>query len=339
MANGILFLDGFGHYTDVLDKWSALTSNPTIGAYGRAGGSGIRLDGQDNIQLNLGSVYNHLIVGFALRFASPIGSDEGILYFSGGGQNAHQLDIRITRNGQIRATRNNNSVTIGTSNEYVYPLDDCWHYVEVRAKFSLTVGEVEVRVDGVTCLTLTTVNTVHYYAVSGADWVRIGTVWVGQAVANKDVDDVVITDASVGTFLGDIAVETLLPSGAGSATAWTASTGTNSSCVDEIAPNDDTDYVSSSTVSQQDLYDVPSLSRAAGTVHAVQVVSTARADAGGTHQIAEILKSGSTTSVGTTHTIQTSYAPYRTIWGTDPNNGAWSISTVNTIEAGIRVIT
>lgn len=335
MADGILFVDGFGHYTSAADKWSAYDSTPTVGAsYGRNGGYGASLGGQDNLQLYLGQVYSHVILGFAVRFVTMVGTFESIAHFFGGGQYAHQFDVRLNRDGVISVYLNNGSSLLGSSAAGAFAVDGRWQYVEIRGKISESAGEVEVRVDGTSKLSITGVDT-QVQTTGGIDWVRVGPWWLyGQSIGDKYVDDVVVINASVGTFLGDVSVETLLPS-ANSTVQWVASGPDNYDCVNDAAPDDDATYVSSDTINAYELYTFTDLVRSSGTVHGVQLNSTARITTAGV--FTEIINTSATYD-GTTHTSQTSYAPYYSIWGANPAGGAWTVSSINAATAGVRVI-
>lgn len=94
-----------------------------------------------------------------------------------------------------------------------------WYYVEMKVKLHDTLGEVHVRVDGATVLSLTGIDTKNAGTAAVLDQVRVG------AGMNTAVDDWYICNeqgTEFNDFLGDVRIETLAPSGDGGTLDWTA---------------------------------------------------------------------------------------------------------------------
>ena len=137
-------------------------------------------------------------------------------------------------------------------------------------------GAYELKVDGTTLLSDGSENT----ADTGADGASIFQFNWGGAVCR--FDDIVIADDTGGVhddFMGDKVVMGILPDGDGASSQWVPSTGsTHSTLVDDTAGTpDDTDYVSSNTDGDVDLYTFGDTSELAadGTLDAVVVFPTA----------------------------------------------------------------
>ena len=141
------------------------------------------------------------------------------------------------------------------------------------------------------------------------------------------------------SLLGDCRVELQLPDGAGNSTDWTPSTGSNYQCVDETAPNSDTDYVSNRTAGDHDSYTFDDIVTVDGEIYAVQTNMFARKNDAGTRQIKSLIRSGgSDYATGTTHTLIDSYKYYPDIYEHDPDtSSAWTISGVNAAEFGPKL--
>ncbi len=135
------------------------------------------------------------------------------------------------------------------------------------------------------------------------------------------------------------ATATLRPNGAGDSTQWTASAGTNWSCV---TYNDgDTRYVYTSTYLNADQYAMEDLS-AAGTISAVRAYFQARRS--GTFSTTNLrygINSGGTEATSTSN-LTGSYVLYGGAanfceWTRDPATGsAWTLSGVNALQTLVR---
>jgi hypothetical protein len=148
------------------------------------------------------------------------------------------------------------------------------------------------------------------------------------------------TGATNNNFLGDCRIDTILPSGDGTYTDGTPSTGTaHYAVVDENPPNT-SDYISMDVVDQRDSYtypDLPPLS--ASTVHAVQINPFWLKDDAGTRSAATFALNGGGNTTGATVALTTSALFSPQIYETDPDTGtAWTQATVNSAEFGTRVI-
>jgi len=140
-------------------------------------------------------------------------------------------------------------------------------------------------------------------------------------------------------FLGDIRVQAILPSGAGNSTQMTPSAGSNYQCVDEAAPNDDTDYVSETTAGEKDTYAFGNLTPTSGTVKGTQILISARKDDAGTRTIAPVYRPVSTDYDGTTVSIGNSYDYVRQVKDVSPATSvAWTIAEINGAEFGVKLV-
>jgi hypothetical protein len=161
----------------------------------------------------------------------------------------------------------------------------------------------------------------------------------GSFSTQRIYDDLYMTNTA--TRVGERRIDVLRPSADTAQKDWTPSTGTNNSAlVDDTTFNDDTDYVSASTVGNKDLYDIGNLGFTPAAITALQVTYRARKDDATTREIRANVKSGSTTANGATKGMTTSYQTFFDIYETDPaTSAAWTTSAVNALQIGPEVVT
>src|SRR5579884_4067947 len=347
------FVDSFDHYDNahLNEKWTS--SNLGSGSGLLAAAARISGTGKQGCRLGQGNWIQKSItqrsgwtVGFAVRF--------GDLYDAGALTSFHDDPPLLTfvdgNTGQVALTWNSGGYLgvwvftsaydvwtygsydgvqanrVGIASQPIRP--GVWNYVEIQVVFSTTVGQVTLRVNGVTVLdTAANLNT----AISGNAWadgmalLRSYPFAATSSNTNIDIDDFYVADGSgtVNTgFLGDVRVEALLPADVGATTQF-AVTGaaTNYAAVNNNPPDDDTSYVSSGTAGQQDLYKFSAPSTLGGAVLGIQFNHFARKDDAGTRTIEGLVHTGSTTAAGPQSNPGTSYQDLTSILETNPANG------------------
>lgn len=338
------FLDSFDHYAsgDLEEKWTQNSFCALGSGNGRRSTNGMRQSSYNSwLGLDLDNQATW-IVGCALRItAYPTGGAAGLLEW----QDATNMQgrIRIGTDGTWSYQRG--STPVGSASTATIALNT-YTYVEMRITFHDTAGVVQVRLNGTLVLDLSGIDT-QQTANASANRIRLGNHGTGGTFTfgTEDIDDVYVCDGTGtvnNTFLGDCRVDVLRPTADGANSAWTPSTGTSHfALVDETTPNDDSDYLSTSTAGVRDtqaLGDLPSMTDM--VVAGVQQCVSARKDDAGTRQMKGVLKSGGTTQAGSvTHTLTTSYRYYRQITETDPATSApWTEAGVNALESGVENI-
>jgi hypothetical protein len=343
----LLFTDSFDHYpySQMTRKWSTITGsgNGDIGSgYGRNGSNGWRpnLAGSaTNTTLNLTANASTLIIGFAIKFPVP---GQQCFFFRFIDSATTQITLIYNTDGSLGVYRGDVAAHLGTTAPGALPTPSTVHnYVELKVTFHPSAGTVDLRVNGVSKLSLTGQNT-RASANSSANQIQFGG---GSPNASWHIyiDDLYLCDATGSTnnnFLGDVRVECLFPSTEGSEIDLTPSTGTdNSANVDETSPNDDTDYNSSTNPGDRDKYGMTDLVSTIGSVLAVAVNSMDRKDDSGTRTHSHILDSLGVESVGTAFSPTTTYSNHQTIYESKPGGGALTITDVNAIEVGFEITT
>jgi hypothetical protein len=156
-----------------------------------------------------------------------------------------------------------------------------------------------------------------------------------------DVADVIVTvtgnvtiDAGFHVRNSSLVVTQYAPtanSGIAGRNAWTASAGNKWDCVDEVgANNGDTDYIGTTTNTVVQHFLDPSISISAGAIVArLSVVGVGKWVTGTTSIIGRVFK-GSTSYLGTSVSMTSSYVSYSFDWKLDPSTlTPWSTSAIN----------
>lgn len=253
----------------------------------------------------------------------------GISFAESNLTSANYLCVGVLANGSIQVWRGNSFGTnvLGTTDADIIS-SDVWHHIGVEVTRSASTGTVNVYVDGVQQLALTGVNT------GSTNWDLVN---LCKYNAECLVDDLYIVDAA--TWLGEARVSPLAVTADTAQADFTPSTGSdNYACVDDIPPNL-TDYVSSSTVGNKDLYEIADLSYTPVNILGVKITSYASKDDITTRTARNIIKSGATSANGATNALSNTPRFVEDIWETDPNTGvAWIKSGVDALEIGVEVV-
>jgi hypothetical protein len=239
------------------------------------------------------------VVGFRFRMSGGLEAINMVAFRDAG---SAQCDVRLLVTGAMQATRN--GTVLGTSAAGVVQSGSVWQYIEVKA----TTDQIGFQGTG-------------NQSFDFADLYILNT----SGSVNND-------------FWGDTAVDAKTVSGAGNSTQWTPSAGSNYQNVDDATPNGDTDYNSSGTASQVDLYALTDLS-GTGTARAAQWNGYVRKDDAGSRSVAPMLRSESTDAQGSTQSVSDSYTYLFQVYDVDPADaGSWTFTKINALEAGIKLV-
>lgn len=336
----LLFMDGFDHYVvgDIFKKWTS-GSAPNSFATGRTGNCAAYFYHFDTIK-TLGSNYATIIVGMAIKRSTNDTANQasqGFLNLYDGA--TRQLFLRHAGSGAISVVRG--STALATSADGILSSSN-FKYVELKATINGTTGSYEVRVDGATILSGTNVNTQNG-SNAYVNAIGISATLENSGGALTYIDDLYVCDTSgtvANDFLGDVVVQTIRPTGAGTNTQFTPLSGANWENVDETTNDGDTTYVSSGTVGHRDTYAMGDIAAIGGTIFGVQVNIAARKEGTVTRGIKPVLKSGASYSLGNETILGTSYVYVQNQYTLNPDGSVqWTESAVNAIEAGVDVTT
>ncbi len=282
----------------------------------------------------LPSTYSTLYLGIAVKFNAPFGATTEYIALRGAGANIIRIRAVVSGANQVFAILNSAGTTLATGTTALSTGQ--WYYVEVKCFVNASTGTTELRLNG-----LSTAECSSTGSNTGSTNIdSIGLAGAGGITA--DFDDMYCVDTSgsapTNTWLGDSRVETLAPTGNGANTAWTGAFGD----VDDSTAHDvDATFISSATPGDRETYSLSDLSVGTGTVFAVQTNLIARKDDAGARTVAPVLRISSTNYDGTTTAgLTTTYNDYMQVYDrVDPAGSAWSLSTVNAMEAGVKEVT
>lgn len=337
-----LWMDSFDHYAtaQIGAKYPTNGGSPAISSgNGRRSSDCLRLDAAaDTITTPNAAPGNTTVVcGAAIELASLGATAELFTVVTTAG--AVQMCITVKTDGAIEARRGTSGGTLlGTSASTGIISAGAYAYVELKALISTTVGTVEVKVNGTTVLTLTGQNNAN----NGTnDWTAVKL--LGNAsIASIDYDDFYVLDgtgsAPLNTFLGDVRVDARMPTADGATTQWTPATGTdNYAMVDEIPPDGDTTYNSTTTVDNIDTFTVQDAPVVGATILAVQQCTYVKKSDSGTTTVAAVVRSGGTDYVQDNVNPTTSYAFAVQPLPEDPDtSAAWVEADFNAAEFGYK---
>lgn len=339
-----LFLDGFDCYNNSLGtttRWTTGANFPNPpGAFGRFGGQGYRLNNTGTtLKKSLASALGTVGVAFARQLVNTIVRNPLIYFLDDAGGVTH-LTLYVDTDGSLKLYRGNGTTLLGSSAVGAVAAGT-YFQVEMKVTISDSVGAVEVRLNGnaTPIINLSAIDTRN-----GGNATVDAILFAGTQGADN-LDDVGIWDTSgsdVNDFVGDLRVERVSPNGNGNSSQFVGSDGNSTDnylLVDDgAAPNDDTDYVASSTVADKDTYAMGNITPAVATIKAVQTFLYARKDDAGTRKIASIVRLSATESQGADFTLASTYGAQADIFHQKPGGGAWSVSDVNSAEAGQVVV-
>lgn len=206
-----------------------------------------------------------------------------------------------------------------------------WYHMQVKVFIHNTLGSFEVRLNNVSVISGTNVDT-QSTGTAGANIHEFG--------GNAWIDDWWICDgdgAAYNDFLGDLKAIQVKPNGVGNYSEWTPSAGANWQCVDEAPPTDDTDYVASSTVGQRDTYAMENPGFV-GAIKGVQHNVMVRKDDAGVRTARTLYRGGGVDFDGVDVTLNTTYQVITRVMETDPATGVdWTTLGINAAEFGEKI--
>jgi len=344
----ILIADGFDHITgsSTYIKYTPTSANISSS-------STTRYNRGNSIKINqgigaLGLVYSIANSGTVILDQALLLDNSNTLVFCGydtadASRNQWVVSLEMA-SGLIKGYRNgfvqNNifgATLIGDSSSAAWRYTpNVWNWVSIKVVTHSTTGSIEVKVNGVTRLSLTGINTRGQTSNNYVNKIGVG-------VTGNDVymDDMVWMDNSGSTLndhLDEVTIRTYYPTANSTPMDWTASAGSQYTCIDEAQHNSDTDYISSSTVGHESLFTTGSMPSNMSDIKAIQVGIVSRKDDASTRLLRSLIKPGSTIYESSDMTQISTYAYYSQIYTTNPDTSvAWTPSDLNSLKFGVKV--
>lgn len=342
----LLFVESFDHWAtaDIQKKWTATVNssyNIETGTF-RTGIASMRITNQNtNIRKSFPSSVTTIVIGLAFQFSGMQNTNRIIDILEG---TTSHVSIQISNSNTLQAYRGPASVSLGLGSQVLAP--GIWYYLETKVFVHDSTGTVECRLNG---SATPDINLTGQDTRNGQTGVIDGFNIGGGGSGGPTVyfDDIYVLDTSGGApqndFLGDCRVDCLMPNGNGNSSQFDGSDGNqtdNYLLVDEDNSDSDTTYVESPDVNDKDTYAYENLVPATGTVYAIQLVAQMRkTDAGGRSVRYVVRHSGTEEDSAADIALADGYTIYRELRTTKPGGGAFSISDVNGMEAGLKVTT
>jgi hypothetical protein len=277
-----------------------------------------------------------VVVGFAFKYAAHANASADVVCTLMEGASAG-VNLRLRQDGEWEVY--NNTTLLGSATSGFSLPTGTWAFIELKVTTHDSAGAVELRIDGVTALNLTSEDT---QPATGNIWVtalRLNGHSVPADAYTFDDCYVLDTTGSVNNdFLGDHNVTTLFPANEGDTIEWTPSTGTdNSDLVDDNPHNTDTDYVTGAS-GNLDLYDLDTLS-GAGSIAGIQMVSVCRETDVNPFSIKHVVKASGTEYADSAAPIGSSlYLARKRLMEENPDTtNPWSQSEINAAQFGMEL--
>ncbi len=346
------FADGFDNYTNITQIWDIVSGTITMSS-GNARfappsgltGQGISLTQNASLTKNLLSNQATLIIGVAYYTPNlpTSGNIANILALSD--NSTVQVTLGYLSSGALQfyrgATSGGTGTAIGTSSAPGVIQAAVWNFFEVVVTIDPSAGAVALYMNqpatGATALINSTGLNTRSSSNSYANQVTLKD---ANLTANTRYDDLYCFDNSGGSFnarLGDQRIITMVPAGAGSSTQWTPSAGANWQCVDEIPPNDDTDYVSTTGVGNTDFYAMQSASISANPNFVVGRIRHRKDDAS-PHTLQLGVYRGGSSAFSPDVAVPSSYVFSDYLFPVDPStSAAWTSTGINAAQFGEKL--
>jgi len=343
----LLFIDSFDHYqaAEITKKYTSGGALITAGA-GRCGTAALEFNGGGYVQRGMLFGSNTVICGFAWKQDSSLSLGGSSLIALMSNEGTH-CAISKQADGSIRFTSPADPVPVSVSSAPGLLHMDTWYYIELKVLLHDSAGTAEVRINNVTVLTYSGQTNGEYpTGISYAPIPLPPEMFHANGESNNHtwIDDLYILDGSGpapwNTFLGDCRVEYLKPRANGALQEWPTVVGAAHwfAVNDNATPDEDGSYVEANAANLTDTYRYDPTGLPTGQpVYGAQLSLYAEKTETGPRVIAPVMN----TVVGPPNygPSYLSYQYYTVPYATNPATGlAWTVATINAIDAGVKVI-
>ncbi len=330
----LLFIEGFDAFplmdfawTQVY-KWSELDvdgflSNDASIVEGRDGGKCLVLQSPDGyVSYITDGERLDVVAGYA-RWDST--GDRTLFNISPFGNGGTHIRLTVTNSGtDLNIFTVDSGSPDATSAGALIP--NVWQYIEVKLHIDNVSGSYEVKVDGVTKMSNSGIDTKSSQAFVTGTWISF---------TSGRIDDIYICDntgAQNNDFLGDCSVTALQPNG-DVIDEWGA---TGSPHYDELADNVNGTYVETGSPDAVELFDFENETTLLGGIFGIEVCGQVLSTS---DPVDLRIVSGATTSdaEGRDNTVRNDpgYITFTRIVELDPNtSSAWTLSNLNAAQFG-----
>ena len=325
----LLWADSFDHYPD------GRSSVPTSGSwarfdgvisttFARTGTKSCKIGfGNEAIRRTLGSPKTTVGAGMSIYFIRLPSNSNNFHFYINDTLNNTILDFNFASDGSLQIFKG--STLIDVIDGAI--VAGSFIHIEIKAVIDPLVGEIEVRLNGITALLLTDLNTGSVpttqvswqHTDSGIDEIYIDDVfaWDDLGVANN-------------SFLGPQRILTIFPAATTNPNDWLL-TGAASkvAAISEVGPDGDTSYISAGSVGTKQTFTLPTLPPELFAIAAVYVVPMTKIDSAGEGGMSTAMLSGASADTKNSVALTTTYVYYGNAFDLNPDgNVPWTKATL-----------
>lgn len=311
-----------------------------VAATGRDGSRGMVMSaGAGNNQCWVEKIspsgFTEYVQQIAINFSSTAGNSTQLFGVREGV--TRHAEVYVTAAGVVQVMRA--GTVVASSAASVVAIGSGYHLVEAKIKIHDTTGYAIVKVDGIEVINATGLDT-RNGGTGVCDRHYIGNrnaLSITNTVAHVDDYVMIVVDGTApNDFIGDAHEERLTPNGAGNSTQFTPSAGANYAAVDEVVGDDDTTYVSSSTVGHKDTYTASDLLD--GEVFGIKHYLRARKAEVGSRVIRPLIRIGGTDYEGSDVGLGDSYNTRAEFRSVSPATAVpFTYTELNGAEIGVKI--
>ena len=330
----LLWADSFGGYAtaDVSTKYTTVNGAPTIRTTeGPRGGPSMELSSTQRITKTVAPGDATCIIGASWHADSGATSQPSLFAILDGA--TRQITLNLNTDMTLRVARGNfGGTALGTTTKVV--AQNTWYTIELKVLIHASAGTVDLKVDGVSWLSLTGQNTRNS---ATAQWTAFE---VGAQSSELTfnyaelyvLDGVASADAThpANNFLYPYRMDPSYVTGAGTTTMFTPSAGANWQNVDED-PVNTTDYNTSTAAADKDTF-VTQDAPVAGVLLGYQVNVFCQKTDAGVCTVAAVIRSGGTDYVSAAQAVSTTFAYVSFPYSVDPATSL--VPTTSAWDAG-----
>lgn len=337
----VQFVDGFDHYTEILEKWDVQRGGsgvPNIDTtVGRFVNGSFKVGGSshegDTVKF-LTTDVDELIVGHAMLYPSDCLYDVELA-----GTGGSPINARMTVNAPDIFLYDTNGTLVATALGVVTAGQ--WNYIEFRVKSHATLGEVECHVNAILVASATGIDT-------DGDLISEFFVDSHPTSGTCHLDDLYALDttgsAPQNTFLGDVRATVLHTNANGSVNTFSPTGATtNFEAVQDALHDGDATFVEAGQIGAAEDYQNQTFADkgiSPASIYAVQTVNAAKkTDAGALRYKDEMVIAGTRYDNGD-EVLATSggYKMTTYIRDTDPSDdAAWTETKVAAVGSGFTI--
>lgn len=276
------------------------------------------------------------VIGFSFYMSVDLVGTQNVLHFYGP---SGYTEFRVVMSSSGQLDFWSGTALVATSDDSI--TSGMWHTIEMKVHMS-NAGSVVCRLNGAVMPGVEGTETKDMLYVDSS--VSKVIIYGGNYYSGTfKYDDFYFLDTS-GTenndFLGQVRVVTRFADADATPNDFTATGAgtTKADRVSEVVPDDDTTYLSSDTVGDEENFSFAALPSTVDTVLAVQAVSLSRKDGAGDRLVKHNIRSGAATGTGTAHGLADGYTYTLDIFEQDPNtSAAWTKSAADALELGLEI--